>query len=107
MNTTTLTLSQVALGDHINRLYESQDMTGSELHHIDGASFGIIMILKESKHQLTISADESALKELLADFDYYIDAQESGLLDQGCAGLVRSMKVSATKIRTTLIKVGA
>ena len=107
MTTHKLTLSRVALGDHINRLYESQDITSTELHHTDGAGFGTITILKERKRLLTISADDAAVKELLADFDYYIDAQEGGTLEQGCAGLVRSMKVAAANIRTTLNKVGA
>ena len=104
---TTLTLSRVALGDHIDRLYSSDDITRTTLQHNDGAGFGTITILKETKRALTISADDAAVKELLADFDYYIDAQEGGALDQGCAGLVRSMKAAAAKIRTTLSKVGA
>lgn len=94
-----LKLSNTALDDHMDRLYETKTGTQYAIAY-DGDA--VIWCGKRGKKVTQVVCNLEATNELLGDFDYYADALENGALDDDCRALAKSMRNAAATIRKQL-----
>lgn len=78
MTTTTLTISTNALSDHMDRLYDIHDsgIEGPTWPHIDGASSGVIIIIKVGSKTTQVQMTANAIAEFIDDMDYQVECCE-------------------------------
>lgn len=78
MTTTTLTISNSALSDHMDRLYDlfGKTHTGNDWFHVDGEESGVITIIKRGDKTTKVAMTRSAIDEFIDDMDYQVEVSE-------------------------------
>ena len=71
-----LTISTLAISDHMSRLYDEWGAKGNTFFHVDGEESGVITVHKEGKKTSNVTMDRNAVIEFLADMAYQVEVTD-------------------------------
>jgi hypothetical protein len=71
-----ITISTLAISDHMSRLYDEWESDGTTYHHVDGPDSGTITIVKRGPKTTQVTMTMSAVREFIDDMKYQVEIYE-------------------------------
>jgi len=72
----TVTISTLAISDHMSRLYDEWESDGITYNHVDGAESGFIIIVKRNQKTTKVTMSSDTVREFIADMKYQVEIYE-------------------------------